>query len=83
MYVILIYDISIEAGGQKVSSKTFKTCKKYLSHIQKSTFEGEITKSQIMSLKFELSKFIRKDLDSVILFKTRQEKWLEKDFSVI
>lgn len=79
MYVILVYDIKSDEGGQKILSKTFKTCKKYLSHIQNSVFEGELSKSQIIKLQYELNDIIRKDRDSVILFKSRNEKWLEKE----
>lgn len=80
MYVIFVYDISIEHGGQKILSKVFKTCKKYLTHIQNSTFEGDITDSQIAKLKFEIGKYIRKDIDSVIIFSSRNERWLQKEF---
>jgi CRISPR-associated protein Cas2 len=80
MYVILTYDIKLDDNGQRVLSKVFKLCKKYLIHIQNSVFEGEISESQIMKLNSELAKYIRKDLDSVILFKSRHERWLEKDF---
>ncbi|MGL4607569.1 MAG: CRISPR-associated endonuclease Cas2 [Eubacteriaceae bacterium] len=79
MYVILVYDISGNEGGQRVLGKTFKICKKYLNHIQNSVFEGEITEVQIMKLKLELNEHIRKDKDSVILFKSRNEKWLKKE----
>ena len=68
MYVVLVYDISGEANGQKVLGKVFKTCKKYLTHIQNSVFEGEITGGQIVKLNAELNKLIRKDLDSMIIF---------------
>ena len=80
MYCILVYDIEMSKDGAKVSRNIFKTCKKYLTHIQKSVFEGEITELQYMKLKVELSKHIRKDIDSVIIFKSRNEKWLEKEF---
>ncbi|WP_099469957.1 CRISPR-associated endonuclease Cas2 [Konateibacter massiliensis] len=78
MYVILVYDICGEGNGQKVLNKTFKTCKKYLSHIQNSVFEGELTEAQIMKLHKELDAIIRKEIDSVILFQSRNERWLEK-----
>ena len=78
MYVILVYDKSGEDNGQKVLNKTFKICKKYLSHIQNSVFEGEITEVQIMKLHRELDVVIRKKIDSVILFQSRNERWLEK-----
>ena len=54
MYCILVYDIEMSKDGAKVSRNIFKTCKKYLTHIQKSVFEGEITELQYMKLKVEL-----------------------------
>ena len=81
MYVILVYDINLEKKeGQKVLRNVFKICKKYLVHIQNSVFEGELLESQMIQLKSEIDKYIRKDEDSVIVFKSRNQKWLEKDF---
>ena len=48
-------------------------------HVQNSVFEGEISKVQILSLRKELEPHIDKELDSIILFKSRQEKWLDKE----
>jgi hypothetical protein len=36
MYVVLIYDIADDENGAKASRNIFKTCKKYLTHVQKS-----------------------------------------------
>ena len=69
MYVILVYDIVTDDAGKKILPKVFKICKKYLTHIQHSVFEGN-----------ELKQFIRKDVDSVILFSSRDERWLKKEF---
>ena len=81
MYVILVYDINLEnKEGQKVLRKVFKICKKYLVHIQNSVFEGELLESQAIKLKSELNKCIRTDKDSVIFFKSRSQRWLEKEF---
>ncbi len=80
MYVILIYDISVENGGAKVWRNVFKICKRYLTHVQKSVFEGEITPALLVKLRMELDKYIRSDMDSVIVFSSRQQKWLEKEF---
>ena len=81
MYVILVYDINLEdKEGQKVLRNVFKTCKKYLVHIQNSVFEGELLESQAIKLKAELDRYIRDDKDSVILFKSRSSRWLEKEF---
>lgn len=80
MYVVLVYDISKTENGQKRWSHVFKTCKKYLSHIQNSVFEGELTKVQLLQLQQELKPYVDEELDSVIIFKSRQEKWLDKEF---
>lgn len=80
MYIILLYDILSDKGGAYVSRNTFKTCKKYLTHIQKSVFEGNLTELDYMKLRNELNNYIRKEKDSVIVFKSRNERWLEKDF---
>ena len=81
MYVILVYDINLEdKEGQKVLRRVFKTCKKYLVHIQNSVFEGELLESQALKLKSELNSWIREDKDSVIFFKSRSQRWLEKEF---
>lgn len=79
--MILVYDINLEdKEGQKVLRNVFKTCKKYLVHIQNSVFEGELLESQAIKLKAELDKYIRESKDSVILFKSRNQRWMEKEF---
>lgn len=80
MYVILVYDIVSDKRGPYVSRNVFKTCKKYLTHIQKSVFEGNLTELNYMKLKIELNKYIRKDKDSILVFKSRNERWLEKEY---
>lgn len=81
MYVVLVYDINLEnKEGQKVLRNVFKICKKYLVHIQNSVFEGELLESQIIKLKSEIGRYIREDKDSIILFKSRSSRWLEKEF---
>ena len=81
MYVILVYDINLEnKEGQKVLRNVYKICKKYLVHIQNSVFEGELLESQILKLKSELKTYIRDDKDSVIVFKSRNQRWMEKTF---
>lgn len=80
MYIILIYDIMADKQGAKVSRNVFKICKRYLTHIQKSVFEGNLTSLDYFKLKSELKQYIRKDKDSLIVFKSRNEKWLEKEF---
>lgn len=73
MYVILVYDI-----GQKRVGKMLKLCRRYLNWIQNSVFEGEITEVKLKNLLAEANKIMDKGDDSLIIFKSRQEKWLEK-----
>lgn len=80
MYVILVYDIKADSDGARILRNVFKISKKYLSHIQNSVFEGELTPALLKKLEIELKKYIRKDLDSVIIFKSREQRWLDKEF---
>ncbi len=84
MYVIVVYDILMneEDAGEcgKIYRRVFKICKQYMNHIQKSVFEGELSPPQYVKLKVELAKHIRKDKDSLVIFHSRDQRWLEKDF---
>lgn len=80
MYAILVYDIVTDTQGKKNLPNVFKICKKYLTHIQNSVFEGNITEAGIIALKAELRNYTRKEKDSVILFTARDERWLKKEF---
>jgi CRISPR-associated protein Cas2 len=73
MYVIAVYDI-----GEKRVGKMLKLCRKYLHWIQNSVFEGEITEAKMEELKIKAKEIMEPDVDSFIIFKTRQEKWLDK-----
>jgi CRISPR-associated protein Cas2 len=55
-----------------------KLCRQYLNWIQNSVFEGEITEVKLKELKYKAKQIMDEEYDSLIIFKTRQEKWLEK-----
>jgi len=74
MYVIAVYDV-----GQKRVGKMLKLCRRYLNWIQNSVFEGEISEVRLMELKHEALELMDEEDDSLIIFQTRQEKWLEKE----
>lgn len=80
MYVILAYDILADKEGARVSRNVFKICNRYLTNIQKSMFEGNLSELKLKSLESEISKHIRKDRDSLVVFKNMNEKWLQKEF---
>ncbi len=74
MYVILVYDV-----GEARVGKMLKLCRRYLNWIQNSVFEGEITPVKLKELKHEATKIMKADEDSLIIFKSREERWLEKE----
>lgn len=74
MYVILVYDI-----GERRVTKILKLCRQYLNWIQNSVFEGEITEVKLKELLSVAKKIMKEDEDSLIIFKSRDEKWLEKE----
>jgi CRISPR-associated protein Cas2 len=74
MYIILVYDINVKRVG-----KMLKLCRQYLNWIQNSVFEGEISESKLKELKLRATEIMDIKIDSLIIFYTRQEKWLEKE----
>ncbi|MFN8356393.1 MAG: CRISPR-associated endonuclease Cas2 [Spirosomataceae bacterium] len=78
MYVILVYDIATTEGGDKRIRKMLKLCRKYLNWIQNSVFEGEITEVKLKELLGLAKKLMNEEQDSIILFKSRDERWLDK-----
>lgn len=73
MYVILVYDI-----GERRVAKMLKLCRQYLNWIQNSVFEGEISEVRLKELIIKAKNIMELDADSLIIFSSRQEKWLEK-----
>lgn len=55
-----------------------KLCRQYLNWIQNSVFEGEITEVKLKELLHRAKEIMKMDHDSIIVFKSRDEKWLEK-----
>ncbi|MFP3158736.1 MAG: CRISPR-associated endonuclease Cas2 [Hydrogenobaculum sp.] len=69
MRIILFYDIdTTEKKGQRRLQKALKTARKYLTHVQKSVFEGNLTVSGIERLKHEMLKVVDKEKDSLIIY---------------
>ena len=73
MYVILVYDM-----GQKRVGKMLKLCRRYLNWIQNSVFEGEITEVKMKELTLKMKEIMHEQVDSVIIFSSRDEVWLKK-----
>ena len=75
-----MYDINTETkAGRRRLRQIFKLMKKYLIRIQNSVFEGELTKAKFEEMKLKINDLIDSTIDSVIFFKSRDIKWMDKD----
>jgi len=74
MFVILVYD-----ANEKRVQKFHKKCKKYLTHVQNSVFEGEITDADLRKLIDELREVLEEIEDSVLIYKFRTRKYFERE----
>jgi CRISPR-associated protein Cas2 len=74
MYVILVYDMKQQRVGRML-----KLCRRYLHWIQNSVFEGEISEVKLAELLAKARDILDEDEDSLILFKSRTQQWLEKE----
>jgi len=73
MYVIIVYDVSIERVN-----KVRAFLRRYLKWVQNSVFEGELTPAEYEKVKYELSKMISTQ-DSIILYKFRTEREVNRE----
>ncbi|NOH15536.1 CRISPR-associated endonuclease Cas2 [Clostridium cochlearium] len=73
-YAFLFYDVN-----EKRVNRVFKTCKKYLSHFQKSVFRGELTPANFILLKKDLNKVINEDEDFICIIKLMNNKVYDEE----
>jgi CRISPR-associated protein Cas2 len=64
--------------GEKRVAKMLKLCRRYLNWIQNSVFEGELTEIQLKKLILEAKALMQEEEDSLIIFSSRNERWLDK-----
>lgn len=74
MYVIMVYDVNV-----KRVNKVLKIGRRYLTWVQNSVLEGELTRSQFVRLKTEVSQTIKEKEDTVLFYTLRQEQDLRKE----
>lgn len=74
MFVILFYDF-----GEKRVAKALKTCRKYLTWVQNSVFEGQITEANFKKLKYELASKMDKGEDSLIIYTFGSMKYSNRE----
>ncbi|MBR4026481.1 MAG: CRISPR-associated endonuclease Cas2 [Lachnospiraceae bacterium] len=74
MFIIITYDVA-----SKRVAKVMKTCRKYLTHVQKSVFEGMITEGKLKRLKEELKDLIIYTEDKICIYKIDNLKYTNKE----
>ncbi|MEM2984979.1 MAG: CRISPR-associated endonuclease Cas2 [Candidatus Jordarchaeaceae archaeon] len=74
MFVIMVYDV-----GEERLSKVLNSGRRYLTWIQNSVFEGEISDANFARLKDELSKAIDKGHDAITFYILRTVAYLRKE----
>ncbi len=70
----MAYDVGVERVV-----KVLKVGRKYLTHVQRSLLEGELTQKQFKNLKFEVKEIINKKHDTVVFYKLMGETSLRKE----
>jgi CRISPR-associated protein Cas2 len=73
LYAIIVYDVSIER-----IDAVRHILKKYLTWVQNSAFEGEITLGKLEELRILISQAINKEQDSIIVYTANNPTWLER-----
>jgi CRISPR-associated protein Cas2 len=71
-YFIAVYDVNQKRGG-----KMLKLFRRYLTWIQNSVFEGELTPAQFKSLQLEAERLMQED-DGVVFYQMRDERYTER-----
>jgi len=74
MYVVIVYDVSVERINQ-----VRQFLKQYLNWVQNSAFEGELSEGKVMEVKTGLKKLIDKGEDSIIIYSVSSKKWLDRE----
>ena len=74
MFVIMFYDV-----GEKRVNKVLKTARKYLTWIQNSVLEGELTPATLEALKVDVKNIIDNEYDSVVFYVWRTERYMTRD----
>ena len=74
MYFIAAYDVDTQRVG-----KMLKIFRRYLTWVQNSVFEGELTEAQYARLKQEATDLMDPAHDSVIFWNVRAEQYCDRE----
>jgi CRISPR-associated protein Cas2 len=74
MYVIMVYDVAVERVG-----RVLKVGRRYLTWVQNSVLEGELSRAQFERLKWEVKRVIEESEDSVLFYVLRSGDWVKRE----
>ena len=74
MFVLMFYDV-----GEKRVNKVLKTARRYLTWIQNSVLEGDLSPATFEALKADVKKVIDDDYDSVLFYAWRTERYMSRE----
>ncbi|MBE3551074.1 MAG: CRISPR-associated endonuclease Cas2 [Brockia lithotrophica] len=69
MYIIFVYDVHVDRVA-----RVLKTARRYLTWVQNSVLEGELTAAQFEQLQDELKKIINPEEDALLFYVLRSAK---------
>jgi CRISPR-associated protein Cas2 len=72
-FFIAVYDVNV-----KRVAKMLKVFRRYMTWIQNSVFEGELTDSQFARLQAEAKALMKPEEDSVIFYQLGNAKYVER-----
>jgi CRISPR-associated protein Cas2 len=70
----MVYDVRVERV-----SEVLKIARKYLTWIQNSVLEGEISDAKFERLKYELKEVIDEDEDSIVFYLLRTTRYSSRE----
>jgi CRISPR-associated protein Cas2 len=71
--VIIAYDIGVER-----LHNVYLVMKQYLTWIQNSAFEGDLSLGQLEELKMKVMEVIDREKDSIVVFLVSNPQWIER-----
>ncbi|MGI6707397.1 MAG: CRISPR-associated endonuclease Cas2 [Clostridia bacterium] len=74
MFIVFVYDVN-----EKRVNRVLKCARKYLTWVQNSVLEGEISNVNYIKLKEELKKIINDKEDSLIFYTFRTTKYSSRE----
>jgi CRISPR-associated protein Cas2 len=74
MYYVAVYDVSVDRVGAML-----KIFRRYLTWVQNSVFEGELTDAQLARLKSEAEALMEPDEDSIIFWGVQNRTIVERE----